>query len=148
MERQRRDNGATKERQRSDNGATKERQKRQQLDDEPGGLATTKKFIFLVFRLVTGTMLCLCLEFLFCLILFTSCFFRSLHEILSVLQSRDIYFGTNCTLICVCTPYVQESKKLGVLIINKDERKALARKNGNENPIWNWNDLLGKHNNQ
>ena len=41
---------------------------------------------------------------------------------------------------CVCTPYVQESKKLRVLIINKDERKALARKNGNKNPIWSWND--------
>ena len=41
---------------------------------------------------------------------------------------------------CECTPYVQESKKLRVLKINKDKRKALARKNGNENPIWSWND--------
>ena len=30
--------------------------------------------------------------------------------------------------------------ELQVLIINKDERKLLARKNGNENPIWSWND--------
>ena len=30
--------------------------------------------------------------------------------------------------------------KLRVLIINKDERKLLARKNGNEGPIWSWND--------
>ena len=30
--------------------------------------------------------------------------------------------------------------KLRVLIINKDVRKLLARKNGNENPIWSWND--------
>ena len=30
--------------------------------------------------------------------------------------------------------------KLRVLIINKDVRKSLARKNGNENPIWSWND--------
>ena len=29
--------------------------------------------------------------------------------------------------------------KLQVLIINKDVRKSLARKNGNENPIWSWN---------
>ena len=29
--------------------------------------------------------------------------------------------------------------KLRVLIINKDVRKSLARKNGNENPIWSWN---------
>ena len=39
-------------------------------------------------------------------------------------------------------PYVQESKKLRALIINKDERKSLARKNGNENPIWSWNDSI------
>ena len=32
------------------------------------------------------------------------------------------------------------SKKLLVLIINKDECKSLAHKNGNENPIWIWND--------
>ena len=30
--------------------------------------------------------------------------------------------------------------KLRVLIINKYVRKSLARKNGNENPIWSWND--------
>ena len=30
--------------------------------------------------------------------------------------------------------------KLRVLIINKDVRKLLAPKNGNENPIWSWND--------
>ena len=30
--------------------------------------------------------------------------------------------------------------KLRVLIFNKDVRKLLARKNGNENPIWSWND--------
>ena len=30
--------------------------------------------------------------------------------------------------------------KLRVLIINKDARKSLARKNGSENPIWSWND--------
>ena len=41
---------------------------------------------------------------------------------------------------CVCTPYVQESKKIRALIFNKDECKSLAHKNGNENPIWSWND--------
>ena len=30
--------------------------------------------------------------------------------------------------------------KLRVIIINKDVRKSLARKNGNESPIWSWND--------
>ena len=30
--------------------------------------------------------------------------------------------------------------KLRVLIINKGVHKSLARKNGNENPIWSWND--------
>ena len=32
--------------------------------------------------------------------------------------------------------------KLRVLITNKDVRKSLARKNGNEDPIWSWNDSL------
>ena len=32
--------------------------------------------------------------------------------------------------------------KLRVPIINKDVRKSLARKNGNEDPIWSWNDSL------
>ena len=43
---------------------------------------------------------------------------------------------------CVCTPYVQESKKLRDLIFNKDKRKFLAHKNGNENPIWSWNESV------
>ena len=30
--------------------------------------------------------------------------------------------------------------KLRVIIIDKDVRKSLARKNGDENPIWSWND--------
>ena len=30
--------------------------------------------------------------------------------------------------------------KLRVLIFNKDVRKSLARKNGNESTIWSWND--------
>ena len=29
--------------------------------------------------------------------------------------------------------------KLRVLVINKDVHKLLTRKNGNENPIWSWN---------
>ena len=32
--------------------------------------------------------------------------------------------------------------KLRVLIINKDVRKLLTRKNGNENPIWSWNNYI------
>ena len=35
--------------------------------------------------------------------------------------------------------------KLQVLIINKYVRKSLARKNGNENPIWIWNDSVEVH---
>ena len=73
-------------------------------------------------------------------IVFIRFFPRSLHEILSVLQSREKYFGTNCTLTLRMYRYIQESKKLRVLIINKDERKSLARKNGNENHTWIWND--------
>ena len=34
--------------------------------------------------------------------------------------------------------------KLRVLIINKDEHESLARKNGNENPIWSWNNSVAE----
>ena len=34
--------------------------------------------------------------------------------------------------------------KLPVLIINKDVSKSLARKNGNENPIWSWNNSVAR----
>ena len=37
--------------------------------------------------------------------------------------------------------------KLQVLVINKDVRKLLARKNGNESPIWSWNDSSVFHHN-
>ena len=73
---------------------------------------------------------------LFCyldLIFFSSCFFRLLHEILSVLQTHE-------TLILLMYPLRTREKKIRALIFNKDERKLLARKNGNENPIWSWND--------
>ena len=67
-------------------------------------------------------------------------FFRSLHELLSVLQSREKYFGTNCTLTLSMYLLRTRELKLRALIFNKYERKLLARKNGNENPIWRCND--------
>ena len=36
-------------------------------------------------------------------------------------------------------PAYRRVKKLRVLMINKDVRKKLARKNGNEILIWSWN---------
>ena len=79
-------------------------------------------------------------SFVHCFILYFFQFFRSLHEILSVLQTREKNSVPIVHQPCVCTPYVQESKKLRAPIFNKDERKLLARKNGNENPIWSWNE--------
>ena len=35
--------------------------------------------------------------------------------------------------------------KVRVVIINKDIYKSLARKNGNENPIWSWNDSITEY---
>ena len=43
------------------------------------------------------------------------------------------------SFLYVCTPYIQESKKLQVLIINKEVHKSLVRKNGNEIIVWSWN---------
>ena len=44
------------------------------------------------------------------------------------------------TALAIRLRYKPTYNKLRVLIINKDVRKSLARKNGNENPIWSWND--------
>ena len=44
------------------------------------------------------------------------------------------------TALAIRLRYKPTYDKLRVLIINKDVRKSLARKNGNENPIWSWND--------
>ena len=47
------------------------------------------------------------------------------------------------TALAIRLRYKPTYDKLRVLIINKDVRKSLARKNGNENPIWSWNDSEG-----
>ena len=44
------------------------------------------------------------------------------------------------TALAIRLRYKPTYDKLRVLIINKDVRKSLARKNGNENPILSWND--------
>ena len=44
------------------------------------------------------------------------------------------------TALAIILRYKLTYDKLQVLIINKDVRKSLARKNGNEIPIWSWND--------
>ena len=44
------------------------------------------------------------------------------------------------TALAIRLRYKPTYDKLRVLIFNKDVRKLLARKNGNESPIWSWND--------
>ena len=43
------------------------------------------------------------------------------------------------TALAIRLRYKPTYDKLQVLIINKDVHKSLARKNGNEIPIWSWN---------
>ena len=43
------------------------------------------------------------------------------------------------TALAIRLRYKPTYDKLRVLIINKNERKPLARTNGNESPIWIWN---------
>ena len=43
------------------------------------------------------------------------------------------------TALAIRLRYKPAYDKLRVLIINKDVRKSLARKNGNESPILSWN---------
>ena len=100
--------------------------------------------IFLAFRLLPGTMSCLCLEFLSCFnIVFILFFFVRCMKYYQYCNHVKIILVPTVHQPCVCTHYVQESKKLRVLIINKDERKLLVRKNENENLIWSWNDSGG-----
>ena len=72
-------------------------------------------------------------------------FFRSLHEILSVLQSCGKCFCTKCTLTLRMHPLCRGEFKKRVLMINKDIRKSLAHKNGNNNPIWRWKNSYKMH---
>ena len=44
------------------------------------------------------------------------------------------------TALAIILRYKPTYDKLRVLISNKDIRKSLAHKNGNESPIWSWND--------
>ena len=46
------------------------------------------------------------------------------------------------TALAIRLRYKPMYDKLRFLIINKDLRKSLARKNGNESPIWSWNDSV------
>ena len=48
------------------------------------------------------------------------------------------------TALAIILRYKPTYDKLRVLIINKDVRKSLARKNENESPIWSWNDCIPK----
>ena len=44
------------------------------------------------------------------------------------------------TALAIRLRYKPTYDKLRVLIINKGVCKSLSRKNGNESPIWSWND--------
>ena len=57
-------------------------------------------------------------------------------------SAPPLAYQNNCTLTLHMCPYVQESKKIRLIIINKDEQKSLTHKNGNDNPIWSWNDSI------
>ena len=46
------------------------------------------------------------------------------------------------TELAIRLRYKPTYDKLRVLIINKDVRKSLARKNGNESPIWSWSNSV------
>ena len=53
---------------------------------------------------------------------------------------QKIFLYQVYTNLAYVPPTYGRVKKLQIIMINKDVRKYLARKKGNENPIWNWND--------
>ena len=119
--RQRCDRRDTTERQRSDSGATGEQWWARWIGDDNNNLILLSWFAVL---------------FKFCLLPFFS--FAAWNNISNAITWKIFWYQLYTNLRMY--PYVQESKKIQALIINKDERKSLARKNGNENPIWSWND--------
>ena len=52
---------------------------------------------------------------------------------------QKIFLYQVYTNLAYVPPTYRRVKKLLVLVINKDVHKHLARKKGNENPIWSWN---------
>ena len=55
---------------------------------------------------------------------------------------RKIFVYQVYTNLAYVPPTYRRVKKLQALVINKDVRKSLAHKNGNEILIWIWNDSL------
>ena len=49
------------------------------------------------------------------------------------------------TALAIRLGYKPTCDKLRFLIINKDVCKSLERKNGNESPIWSWNNSLSSN---
>ena len=52
---------------------------------------------------------------------------------------RKIFLYRVYTNLAYVTPMYRRVKKLQVIMINKDVRKSLARKKGNDILIWSWN---------
>ena len=77
------------------------------------------------------------------LILISSDFFflfATWNTISTAIMRKILSYQVHTNLVYI-PPTYRGVKKLWALMINKELRKSLARKKGNENPIWRWNDL-------
>ena len=99
--------------------------------------------VFLAIASLTVTLYRLCLVAVsFYIVFVISLFFVHVNKYYHYCNHAENIFAPSVNQPCVCTPYVQESLKIRVLLINKDIRKYLARKNRNDIFVGSWNNPI------
>ena len=81
------------------------------------------------------------------LILFSSDYFFPLFTTINTISTaimRKMFLYQVYTNLAYVRRTYRRVKKLQILLINKDVRKSLARKNRNEILIWSWNNPTGQ----
>ena len=100
--------------------------------------------IFLAFRLLTVKIYCLCLVAVsfWCCFRQIPFFWSAAWNTISTAIIRKIFLYQMYTNLACVPPRYRRVKKLQVIVINKDVRKSLECKKGNENSIWSWYDSV------
>ena len=135
--------------------------RRRRIDDASKGSNTTTKaaadwqrswrmdnnngvLIFIYCGLLTETLSRLCLVSVLLWYFFHQIpyFSFTTWNTISTAIMRKIFLYQMYTNIAYLPPTYRRVKKIRVIIINKNVRKSLARKNGNDNPIRSWNESV------
>ena len=134
------------------NALAEDRQRVQGIKDEngDGSESTTgwwignnnRVLIFLTFMLLTVTLsrLYIVAVSFWYFFIRSLCYLFAAWNNISTAIIRKIFLYRMYTNLAYVPPTYRIKKTLRVILINKYVRKYLARKKGNENPIWSWND--------